>query len=350
MKENLHLDEKDPLETPITELGLSNRILKRLAQNDIKVLRHLLLLDSSEISEIRGMGASSINEIDELKKLLNEGYGISDLEVKQRLAPEDIKITKIGLPIRTSSILMENNINTLHDLLERDFESLVKIAGIGSNSLKLINKVKVDHGKGFNIGDSTDVEPRVPLAILTTPLSLLDIQNDILEYLADKSIFTIKDFLSFKPVLFQSGMNLSPVKRAINTFCFRFVGVNCWDDLKLVVQFVPGINLRLISSEFPSLDLLINMRRTDYINYLLCNPRHNPTNIIFDFFNCTGMSFKRDVSSGCEAVVENLNKLMMGNFSLTSINKMPIYKFEDLCRRISKFSRKIDETTSNASH
>ncbi|MBU2114679.1 MAG: hypothetical protein KKE94_13035 [Gammaproteobacteria bacterium] len=336
MKENLHLDEKDPLETPVTELGLSNRILKRLAQNDVKVLRHLLLMDSSEISEIRGIGASAINEIDELKKLLNEGYGISDLEVKQQLSPEDVKITKIGLPIRTSSILMENNINTLHDLLESYFENLVKIAGIGSKSLRLIAEIRTRHGKGFESAPPIRVKPSAQLEIMSMPLSLLDIEKDVLDYLLGKSIFTVEDFISFKQVLFQREIDLYPVKRAINIYIIKSMKVITWDDLENVVMFLSTNQVKVVSNEFPCLASLAKMSRSDYFTFLLNTPRCNPPSFIFDFMSLTGFNFTRDISSISEHTLTKLNGLDLVDFSIEKLGFISDYDFFALCKDFYK--------------
>ncbi|MCM8816680.1 MAG: DNA-directed RNA polymerase subunit alpha [Candidatus Omnitrophica bacterium] len=66
------------LDIPITDLNLQKRVIHILQENNIKTLKDLISIPRTILEEMKGLGKSSIQEIEEA--LENKGYKLSDME------------------------------------------------------------------------------------------------------------------------------------------------------------------------------------------------------------------------------------------------------------------------------
>lgn len=127
----------DP-KTWIYETGLSNRAINALERNNIYNVQQLAALSDGDLSGLRGVGVSIVNEI---KVLLdnNEEVRLESGEIVDETP--DYGIRSLGLSNRTENALINNGVYTLRQLRSISPREISRMRGVGRTSMDEINKL-----------------------------------------------------------------------------------------------------------------------------------------------------------------------------------------------------------------
>lgn len=176
--------QKDPssiLNIPIEDLGLSIRPLNCLKAAEIDVLGELVVFNKADLIKFRNMGKKSLQEIEQAviskglwfgfdirtflqekntkpKDLLNNDTTILSDATKDDEQDEIVDVSKLNIPIddlglsaRAFNCLHTAEIETLGDLVAFDKTDLLRLRGLGKNSLWEIEEVVISKGLRFGM-------------------------------------------------------------------------------------------------------------------------------------------------------------------------------------------------------
>ena len=169
------LDDEDSsviLAIPLKRIKLSNRLRNGLLKNNVNTLQELIDTPIEQIQNFRYLGANSINEAVEVKRMANNSK-IEDLilpstekdidivksfeenypNTKLSLIYSNLTVNDYNLSTKLRKGLAKANIKTLDELIKLSPKDIKKIKNLGRKSQSEIYSIKLDIIKQLKFSD-----------------------------------------------------------------------------------------------------------------------------------------------------------------------------------------------------
>ena len=201
-----NLSEEDSIE----ELHLSNRSINALSGARVRTIGEVRqLVESRQLTSIRGLGEKSILEI---KESLAQAkiHDVSEVEAHAYVTPDrnaasfskEDAIEKLDLSVRSFNALTNAGFQTIGEVLQLvDSGQLGRIRALGRKSISEIKgelaQVKFTEDLGIEANTDTTLNQNYILISLKDSIEALNLTTDSLRALARADIRTVEDLLQF---------------------------------------------------------------------------------------------------------------------------------------------------------